>query len=159
MFYIIIITLGVFPVVIDVLDNVLVKCGCSSLVELLVGETESSIKQSPYLPLSDDNEDENFITDDPLLDKTFDDCHSQKEDKGDTNGLTVDKEQESRTTLSGTQLQDKELLFQLGILKYMFSIFKTRLTKDQWLEHPTEQYALVWCLRSLKVIHGNHNNY
>ena len=125
------------------------KCGCSSVVELLVGEAESSIKQSPYLPMSDDNEDVNFITDDPLLDETVGDCHSQKEDKGDTNGLPVDKEGESRT---GTQLQGKELLFQLGILKYMFSIFKTRLTKDQWLEHPTEQHALVWCLRSLKVI-------
>ena len=129
------------------------------MVELLVGETESTMKQSPYLPLTDDNEDETFITDDPLLDKNFDDCHSQKEDKGDADGLPVNKEQESSTTLSGTQLQSKELLFQLGILKYMFSIFKTRLTKDQWLEYPTEQYALVWSLRSLKVIHRNHNNY
>lgn len=135
------------------------KCGCSSVVELLVGETESSIKQSPYLPLSDDNEDEHFITDDPLLDKTVDDCHSQKEDKGGTDDFPVNKEQECRTTLSGMQLQGKELLFQLGILKYMFSIFKTRLTKDQWLEYPTEQYALVWCLQSLKVICRNHNNY
>ena len=138
------------------LDKVLLKCGCSSVVELLVGETESSIKQSPYLPLTCDNDDEHFITDDPLMDKNFDDCHSQKEDQADANDLPVDKEQYSRTAL--TQLQSKELLFQLGILKYMFLIFKTRLTKDQWLEYPTEQYALVWCLRSLKVIHRNHNN-
>lgn len=140
------------------LDNVLVKSGCSSMVELLVGEIEPGIKQSPYLPLSDDNndDDENFITDDPLLDKNFGDCHSQKEDKVNTNSLAVDKDQVNSTRM---QSQGKEPLFQLGILKYIFSVFKTTLTKDKWLQHPTEQYALVWCLRALKVIHRNHSNY
>ena len=133
------------------LDNVLAKTGCSSVVELLVGEMEPSIKQSPYLPLDDD---EDFITGDPLLDKNFeDDCHSQKEDEIVTNNLEVDKKQESDITV------ESKPLFQLGILKYTFSVFKTTLTKDKWLEHPTEQYALVWCLRSLKVIHRIYSNY
>ena len=145
---------------VDVLDSVIVKCGCLSMVELLVGEIESSIKQSPYLPLTDDDDtDVNFITDDPLLDKNFNECHSKKEDKGDTSDLVVDGEQDSSTTLSGTQMKGKELMFQLGIFKYIFWIFKTRLTKDRWTEYPTEQHALVWCLRSLKVIIRNSDNY
>ena len=148
----------VMHIYIDVLDSVIVKCGCSSMAELLVGEIESCIKQSPYLPLTDDA-DVNFITDDPLLDKNFNECHSKKEVKDDTGDLVVDKEQESGTTLSGTQMEGKELMFQLGILKYMFSIFKTRLTKDKWIEYPTERHALVWCLRSLKVIIRNSYNY
>ena len=135
----------------DVLDNVLAKTSCSSVVELLVGEMEPSIKQSPYLPLDDD---EDFITGDPLLDDNFeDDCHSQKEDEIVTNNLEVDKEQENNITV------ESKPLFQLGILKYIFSVFKTSLTKDKWLEHPTEQYALVWCLRSLKVIYRIYSNY
>lgn len=140
------------------LDNVLVKSGCISMVELLVGEVEPTIKQSPYLLLTDGDE-EDFVTDDPLLDKNFDDHQLQKEDKADDD-LAVDKEQENSSTLvDGIQSQRKQLLFQLGILKYMFSIFKKTLTKDKWLQYPTEQYALVWCLRSLKVIHRNQNNY
>lgn len=137
---------------VDVLDNVIVKCGCTSMVELLVGEVEPSIKQSPYLPLTDDDDDndDKFISDDPLLDENFDDCHSKKED---TNSLVVTKEQESNSASGGIQVEEqKEPLFQLGILKYIFSTFKTTLTKDKWQEYPTEQYALVWCLRSLKVI-------
>ena len=142
---------------VDVLDNVLLKSGCSLMVELLVGEVEEGIKQSPYLPLTDYNDDDkNFISDDPLLDKNFDDSHSQKDDKVKSNDLTVDSEQESHSTLGGVQSDRKEPLFQLGILKYIFSIFKNTLTKDKWLQHPTEQYALVWCLRSLKVIGRNH---
>lgn len=143
---------------VDVLDNVVVKSGCSSMVELLVGEAEVSIKQSPYLPLTDidDDGDENFITDDPLLDKNFDDCHSQKDDKINNSDLAVDNEQESHSTLEEVQSDRKEPLFQLGILKYIFSIFKNTLTKDEWQQHPTEQYSLVWCLQSLKVISRNH---
>jgi len=128
------------------------------MVELLVGEIEPTIKQSPYLPLTDSDE-EDFVTDNPLLDKNFDDHQLQKEDRVNDD-LTVDKEQENSTTLEdGIQPQRKQPLFQLGILKSIFSIFKTTLTKDKWLQYPTEQYALIWCLRSLKVIHRNNNNY
>ena len=147
---------------VDVLDNVVVKSGCTSMVELLVGEVKVSIKQSPYIPLTDDDDDDddkNFITDDPLLDKNFDNCHSQKDDKINTSDTVVDNEQENRSTLGGVQSDRKESLFQLGILKYIFSIFKNTLTKDEWLQHPTELYSLVWCLRSLRVISRNHNNY
>lgn len=139
---------------VDVLDNVLVKSGCTAIVELLVGELEPAIKQSPYSPLTDDDDiKEDFVTDDPLVDKNFDDCHSQNEDKEvDAGCLAVDEEQEDSATLDEEQSRRKPL-FQLGVLKHMFSVFKMTVTKDKWLQYPTEQYALVWCLRSLKVIH------
>jgi len=63
----------------------------------------------------------------------------------------VSTEEEDEVTITGTVSQREERLFQLGILKNLFTIFKTTLTRDKWLEYPTEQYALMWCLRSLKV--------
>ncbi|XP_065885929.1 TELO2-interacting protein 2-like isoform X2 [Dysidea avara] len=129
-----------------ILSNVLLKCGCSTVTELLVGEVKSTTKQSPYLPLEENETEDDISTDNPSHIKNFDDCHSQESEM-------VPTEEEEEVTITGTMSQREERLFQLGIIKNLFSIFKTTLTRDKWLEHPTEQYSLMWCLRSLNHPH------
>jgi len=120
---------------------VLLKCGCSTVTELLVGEVKSTDKQSPYLPLEEDQTGDDFPA---SQSKNVENSHSQKDE-------VVPADDEDEVTVTGMISQRGEQMFQLGILKNLFTIFKTTLTRDKWLEHPTEQYALMWYLRSLKV--------
>ena len=136
------------------------KCGCSTVTELLVGEVITTTKQSPYLLLEKDETEDDFLAINPSQCKNFDDRHSQESECNDPHQYNdghspkaeaAPTEEEDGVAITGTVSQRREPLFQLGIIKNLFAIFKTTLTRDKWLEYPTEQYALMWCLRSLKV--------
>ena len=120
--------------------QLVLRCGCRSVQELLVGQEEGGVAGgpcSPYTPLHDGG-DRGLSSG----------CKMESEEGwGETALSTVDP------TTPGRETGGSDGLMVGGVLREVLPLLCGSLTREAWKEHPTHKHSLVWSLRHLTHPH------
>ena len=126
----------------DLLTQLLALCGCSSTLELLVGQPGSCD--------SDTGSRDNHLTSPYVSMTTRAETTTETRSTHET-VATMPNETSVVESEREKEVQNNKSVFSGGIMKPLLKLLRSRLTRETWKAHPTAKHALIWTLRQLKV--------
>ena len=124
------------------LTRLLALCGCSSTLELLVGQPGSCDSDTGA---RDNHLTSPYVSMTTRAETTTDERSTHETVAAMPNETSVVESEREK------EVQNNKSVFSGGIMKPLLKLLRSRLTRETWKAQPTAKHALIWTLRQLKV--------
>ena len=124
------------------LTRLLALCGCSSTLELLVGQPGSCDSDTGA---RDNHLTSPYVSMTTRAETTTDERSTHETVAAMPNETSVVESEREK------EVQNNKSVFSGGIMKPLLKLLRSRLTRETWKAQPTAKHALMWTLKQLKV--------